>query len=180
MRKKDDLVAAVLRDASLLRMRSLVSTACLTLRRPEGLSRRVLAGKSRFFFRTLLSRRAEMRIYRRPGQTDGDCLRLRLRRHDLSGGHLTLVTRGVLPPPSRRRAGIHGAMGTGLRRCGKALGVIRQNCSTDQSSAARPACEPESPQSVPSDQWISGSTSMSGGGYGGQRQPAIGRSALPA
>jgi hypothetical protein len=28
------------------------------------------------------------------------------------------------------QAGIDGAVGTGLRRCGKALGVIRQNCST--------------------------------------------------
>jgi hypothetical protein len=38
---------------------------------------------------------------------------------------VALLTRGVLPPPSRRKAGIHGAMGTGIRRCGKALGVIR-------------------------------------------------------
>jgi hypothetical protein len=58
-----------------------------------------------------------------------------------SGGYPTLVTRGLLPPPSRRKAGIHGAMGTGLRRCGKALGVIRQNCST-KGRGNCPPCRP--------------------------------------
>ena len=69
----------------------------------------------------------------------------RILRSKASGRHLTLVTRGVLPPPSRRKAGVHGAMGTGrslssgrpkagpVGRCGKALGVIRQNCSASSA-----------------------------------------------
>lgn len=95
------------------------------------LSRRVLAGKI-FLSHLLSSKTAEMRVYRRQDQTDGDC------------------PKASAPPPRPR-----------VRR-------------TDGSSAARSTGAPDSPQSVQSDQRISGSASMRGYGWAAKDYPRSG------